>query len=302
MNTGACPWHQLKLPIFDPTEPRILPQDSRALFFLAWLSPSGRLDRQRAFELDELETVLRLTAEQPNIYMSQCIFDRPMRRSVYVQYATHACLDLDTYRVPHLAALSPDRLAQEVRRYCADTGTPPPSVIISSGRGLYLKWLFTKPAGRDAVGRLVGINRALTRRFDCFGADPKAIDLARVLRVTGSIHTGAGRLVSLVHLEQHDRQVVTYDFNDFAALIAPAVDAEPEPVDAEPEPVLVLPPVADLDREASRQRASRQFSREGWFWSRLCENPRPPTAADLLALRQGTGERMDDTLCAGRGP
>jgi len=39
-----------------------------------------------------------------------------------------------------------------------------------------------------------------------------------------------------------------------------------------------------------------------WLWARLCENPRPPTAADLLALRQGLGERMDDTVCAGRGP
>jgi hypothetical protein len=260
MSTATCAWYQPELPIFDPSEPRILPQDSQAFFTINWLSPSGRLTRQQAFQLDEMETVLRLTAGQPNLYMSQCMFDRPVRRSPHVLYATHAYVDLDTYRVQHLASLPPDRLAREVRQHCADTGTPPPSAIISSGRGLYAKWYFAKPAGRNGVGRLISVNRALARRLDRFGADRKATDCARIMRITGSEHTGAHRLVSLIHLEQCDGHVVTYGFDDFARLIVPGADAEPEAG-------LVLPPVADLDGEAGKQRGGRQFSREGWHWA-----------------------------------
>ena len=86
MFTGS----QLELPLFDPTEPRMLPQDCRAYFTTNWLSPAGRLDRQWAFEADEIETVLRLTAGQPNLYISQSFLDRSVRRYPFVLYTTHA--------------------------------------------------------------------------------------------------------------------------------------------------------------------------------------------------------------------
>jgi hypothetical protein len=108
----------------------------------------------------------------------------------------------DIYRVPRLAALPTSEAARNVLAYCSDTGTPLPSAVISSGRGLYAKWYWSKPVERADVGRLMGVNRALVRRLDRFGADPKATDATRVLRITGSHHTGAGRLVSLLHLEQ----------------------------------------------------------------------------------------------------
>jgi hypothetical protein len=36
---------------------------------------------------------------------------------------------------------------------------------------------------------------------------------------------------------------------------------------AEPDSSMVLAPVADLDREAGKQRGGRVFSREGWHWA-----------------------------------
>lgn len=253
-------WHQPDLPIFDPTEPRIMPQDSRAFFTLNWLSPAGRLNRHQAFQLDEMETVLKLTAGQPNLYMSQCVFDRPVRRSAFVKFATHAYVDLDIYCRPDLAALSPSGAVHAVLAHCRDTGTPPPSAIISSGRGLYGKWYFPSPIGREKVGLLMGVNRALVRRFDRFGADPKATDAARVLRITGSEHSGAGRMVELLHLEQPGGRTITYDFDAFARQLAPSTDAAPGGG-------LLAASVADLDREARTQRGGRMFTREGWHWT-----------------------------------
>src|ERR1700712_1259114 len=151
--TAAAPFaYQPELPIFDPLEPRVLPQDAAAWFTINWLSPAGKLNRQRAFQLDEMETVLRLTAGQPNLYMSQCLLDRPTRRSPFVRYGTHAFVDLDTYRIARLAGLSQNELARDIRAYCIDTATPPPSAIISSGRGIYAKWYWTEPVGREGIG------------------------------------------------------------------------------------------------------------------------------------------------------
>jgi hypothetical protein len=144
-------------------------------------------------EADEIETALRLTAGQPNLYISQSFLDRPIRRHPFVLYTTHAFVDCDVYRVPELAGLARNALVREIRTHCDGTGIPQPSAIISSGRGLYLKWYWEKPVGRDAVGSMVGVNRALVRRLDRFGADPKATDATRLLRITGTEHTGAGR-------------------------------------------------------------------------------------------------------------
>ena len=287
MNIAAAQFTwQPNLPLFDPTEPRIMPQDAGAWFTLNWLSPAGKLNQQRAFQLDDLETVLRLTAGQQNLYMSQCLLDRPVRRSPFVLYGTHAYVDLDTYRMPGLAGLSRDGLARELRTYCDDTGTPPPSAIISSGRGIYGKWYFAKPAGRTDVGRMMGTNRALVRRLDRFGADPKATDCTRILRITGSEHTKAKRLVSLLHLEQRDGHTVTYDFDAFARQMAPIAAAEPDRgrADLDHEVQLTAPAgpvsartgialnpddlaVADIDRAARMQHGGRVFSREGWHWA-----------------------------------
>jgi hypothetical protein len=129
---------------------------------------------------------------------------------------------------------------------------------------------------------MMGTNRALVRRLDRFGADPKATDCTRVLRITGSEHTKAKRLVSLLHLEQRDGHTVTYDFDTFARQMAPIAAAEPDrglasvadmapvgPVSARTG--IPLNPddltVADIDRAARMQHGGRVFSREGWHWT-----------------------------------
>jgi hypothetical protein len=254
-------WTQSELQLLDPTEPRILPQDRGAWFTINWLSPStGKLNRQRAFEADELETVLRMTAGQPNLYMSQAFFNRPMRAGAFVNYMTHSFSDLDFYRMPEFAGLSPEAVSREVRRHCDATGTPQPSAIIASGRGLYPKWFWSDPIRREGIGDVVGVNRALAKRLSRFGADSKATDAARILRITGTWHTGAQRTVELLHLEQRDGHVITYDAEALARQVAPATIQEPE-ADT------ILRPVSDLDRLARRDRTPRHFSRESWHWA-----------------------------------
>ena len=253
---------QQQLPLFDPTEPRILPQDGRAWFTTNWLSPQGRLNRQRAFELDEIETVFRMLHGQSNVYTAQCLLDCPVRQHPFVRYGTHGFNDLDTYNVPRLAGLSTDERVRAVRQHCDDTGTPLPSAIIGSGRGLYLKYYWSSPVGRDGVGQMVAINRALVKQFAPLGADPKATDATRLLRITGTEHTGAQRIVDILHLEQRDGKTITFDFDVFGRQIVPSVN------EALPDG-MTLPPVATIARESRPKLEGFKWSREGWFWAQV---------------------------------
>jgi hypothetical protein len=65
------------------------------------------------------------------------------------------------------------------------------------------------PVGRAWLGKLVALNPALVRRLAQFGADPKATDATRILRLTDSLHTGAGRKVDLIWQEKIDGQVLS---------------------------------------------------------------------------------------------
>jgi hypothetical protein len=248
-------WNQPDLPFADPTEPRILPQDGRALFMLGWKAPSGKLNQQQAFPIEQLEDVLRMVAGKPDIYMAQCFFDRPRRCYANALYSPHAHVDFDVYNVPRLAKLSRDDQAAEILRYCDDAGTPRPSYLIASGRGIYGKWAQATPVERPGLGHMQAANRALQRRFKALGADPKATPINHLLRVTGSEHAGARRMVELLHLEQRDGQTITYDPAAFFKAVTPGSGAEVEQA---------ILPMEDLRREARSHVAGRVFTREGW--------------------------------------
>ena len=125
-----------------------------------------------------------------------------------------------------------------------------------------LKWCFAEPVGREHVGTMISLNRELARRLAPFGADRAATDATRLLRVTGSLHSGAGRMVEVLHLEQRDGRTITHDPHALAERIVPRA-AEASGADA------VLPTAADLHREFHRDRsvARHRFNREGWHWA-----------------------------------
>ena len=147
-------WSQPDLPFSEPVT--ILPSDGRARMIFAWRGKkSGRLDRQWAAEVDDVSTVRRLLREQPDVYETQWWMDRPIRRHAFALCGTHTYADLDFYKVPALADRAPDAIGRALLHHCDETGLPRPSAIIGSGRGLYLKWCFAEPVGREHVGTMV---------------------------------------------------------------------------------------------------------------------------------------------------
>ena len=108
---------QLALP-FDPVEPRALPK--WGWWTLNAKLESGRLD-QTPHRLADLDYVLRHCRRDVDTYMSQAFFDRPNRRAMHMAYATHAYVDLDTYRADRLRGLKiPEGFADDLEAVRAE--------------------------------------------------------------------------------------------------------------------------------------------------------------------------------------
>jgi len=102
--------------------------------------------------------------------------------------------DLDYYGRPDLAGEEPGRVLEIALGMLSMAGVPAPSIAIGSGRGMYLIWLHS-PIPRAALPRWRACQERLKDLLAPLGADPKARDAARVLRVVGTRHRRAGRAV-----------------------------------------------------------------------------------------------------------
>jgi len=119
---------------------------------------------------------------------------RSQRKTKYV-YTLSACFaDLDIYNV----GLNYDQGVAELFRMKAEGLIPAPSIIASSGRGMYVYWMLRH---RDdpfypprANGKLMGlwgrVQRAIDQRLSHLGSDSQvAGNAAGVLRIPGSVNT-----------------------------------------------------------------------------------------------------------------
>ena len=150
--------------------------------FSLLVKPPFKEARQRSYPVAQLPHILQ--ALDPNIdsYISQAQFFKRNRRVVNLWSVGLCWVDLDTYNT-HYGELKPEYAAFAVRMFLQDEGMPSPSMIIHSGRGIYLKWLFEKGIPRAALPRWNAVQATIVRRLQKFGADPNAKDASRVLRL-----------------------------------------------------------------------------------------------------------------------
>lgn len=180
------------------------------------LAVNGESWREQCYPLatapEQAEQLAAL--EAADVYMSQNGMAPFRRRSVANVVHLNACfVDLDTYQIPSLGGLAyPERL-QAVLANAGDL--PLPTLAADSGRGIYLVWALKAPffIGTEKgsgtaqaalrakyLGRWQRVEDLLVRRLADFGADPRARDAARVLRLAGSVNQRNGRAVSYAQL------------------------------------------------------------------------------------------------------
>ncbi len=133
-----------------------------------------------------------------NVYQSQNGFDLPRIPTVGrtvddVSILTSCYVDLDVYNVPGLEEVDAHALLDKACELAP--WLPLPTAVISSGRGYYFQWVFTKPLDRSHLPTWQWVENALVEALAPLGADPTVKDAPRVLRVVGTIHGGTGRMV-----------------------------------------------------------------------------------------------------------
>ena len=245
-------------------------------FFSLLIKPSGLTPRQSSYRVDLLPQVLAALDPDIDSYMSQATFFRPNRRLVNLWHLPLCFVDLDTYKTAY-GKLHEEPLSLAVRQRLADVGIPPASLVIHSGRGVYLKWLLKSPLPQAALPRWNAVQRELVSRLVDFGADPKARDASRVLRLVSTCNTKQPdpelRKVRVLWVEEVDGEPLLHDFERLAEAVLPFTRKEVAAAEADKPPVRVI----QFKRGGESALELRRFSFETLHWDRV---------TDMRKLRQ----------------
>lgn len=136
-----------------------------------------------------------------NCYMTVNNFITPERRNNKCFQMNAIFVDLDYYKIPKYA----DKTANEMIEIMRKKGLfkdLEPSFFVDSGNGMYIYYLFkdTLNGQLKTMQKLwKTLEEKIIERFKDFEADAKASDIARVVRVPGSVNQKTGRIAKLIY-------------------------------------------------------------------------------------------------------
>lgn len=123
-------------------------------------------------------------------YLSQNAFKGKRRLGAEVSRLNCLFVDVDAY------GHSPTATVAAAREILLDSGIIPATDWTFSGRGIYLRWLLkATPATPENKAKWESIESYLVNLLKPIGADQRVQDLARVLRLDGTINSKSGLMV-----------------------------------------------------------------------------------------------------------
>ncbi|HEJ3365499.1 hypothetical protein [Pseudomonas aeruginosa] len=176
---------------------------------------------QKTYEVQDLEKSLELYRDAENCYITSNQFSYGRSEKRLCNLVMLSC-DLDTYKTEIYKDTTHEKLINDVKAVCLSNGLPFPTIMYS-GNGYYLKWIFKE---KQPVFQLSKKNRkgkyrtplnvekwkiaqrVINKLFEDFGSDTKALDVARLLRLCGTINGKTGKRAEL--LEVHENQSFDY--------------------------------------------------------------------------------------------
>lgn len=181
--------------------------------YFAILSKAGaKKSSQSTFPMAQLDEVVAAVKNSPDTYISQASFAYDSRQKVALKNLGCAFVDIDCYK---LGIKPDDEFVSNLLDKATCYGIPHPSYIISSGRGIYLKWIFNSPISAAQVYRWDALQTALVTLYHVIGADMAARDVSRVLRIVGSTNSASGGCVTPIWQFGSD-----HDFNVLSEVVA----------------------------------------------------------------------------------
>lgn len=274
-----------------------------AYFSILTRTPSGRMS-QRSHPVEFMPEIVQGVISQKSLqdtWISQAEFYAPTRRLVHLSRLGLLFADLDTYKLDGLPS-NPEKLTDALRRYCEKVALPEPNLIVFSGRGLQAKWILDGALPSQALPRWNALQTEINTRLQGFGADAKALDASRVLRLVETLNTKSNEVVRITH-RSHER----YSFDQLAKELLPFwrnsrdVDARCDQFDLNLDEggnvVLLRPGEGEQSakewrnhREAKNTAGLRQFYGFQLAWDRLAD------LRKLAELRGGVQDGQRDTF------
>ena len=195
--------------------------------------------------LSKLKETLSSLNNVVDVYatVNQFTFTRKLENLLYT---TMFYSDLDIYHT-EFKDISKEELIEKVLKYCFDNKIPEPNLIIYSGNGFYLKWLFSAKCNRYefTLDKYKIAQKAINSLFQFLGADPKALDASRVLRLPGSVNSKTGKKCEVIYFND-ERKSAQDLFESFNRYYTPE---PPKPLKSKSKKV-----VADVTENQEKQK------------------------------------------------
>ena len=159
-----------------------------------WIT-KAEISKQREFSQwhYHVEDLIKQDFDKEDVYISMSTFYKPMRRIETIKEIGNLFLDLDTYNTK----FTKTQILMNLEDNYYNKLIPTPNLTIDSGRGLTLVWSIEK-VPYMALPLWKSIQEYLYSQIKEFGADRKALDATRVLRVAGSINSKSGTRVTIL--------------------------------------------------------------------------------------------------------
>ena len=176
--------------------------------YAAVLAKKNEVVKKDFFRPDQLDQVCQLIGPETDLWISQAVFNKQCRRAVHISHLDLNFVDLDFYKDLDENAWAQGKdekaLAEAIRFFCLENEIPVPSIIVHSGQGLQLKWLYDAPIPRRALPRWQALENYIVERFKERGSDSQVKDPSRVLRVVDSINTKVNKVVKVIRAEMNE--------------------------------------------------------------------------------------------------
>lgn len=177
---------------------------------------------QRSYSAEKLYEVLPSYTDLSDVYISQNRFYGPRRIDRLAELSA-LFTDLDYYNVPDLSEMRPLGALELAFDNLQQAKIPPPSLAIATGRGIALVWRH-EPVPGYVLPKWNRCQKEIYEALEDLGADPSAVDAARVLRLVGTHNSKTGTLVESI-FEDLD---YVWPFGDLADEILPLTREEYE--------------------------------------------------------------------------
>ena len=159
-----------------------------------WITVAGiNKDTYTQWHYKVLE-LLEMDFDKQNVYISQSTFYKPQRRLENIKELRVLFIDMDIYKL----GMTKEQALYWLEEECFNTKIPRPNLIIDSGRGLYLSWTI-EPVPGQALPLWKAIEEFLYKQLKEFGADRKALDATRILRLPTTINSKSQTEVTILH-------------------------------------------------------------------------------------------------------